>query len=176
MNRKIKIIFTLSLLLNIIFIGMAVGASWRMQNYFAERELRFSKDLPPETRHKVARTFREARIGMHDHYKKARALQMEMEKVLRADDFDEKAFDEISEKMLEMQQDLHVSKIKTTKKLAQELSPEERKIFARDLIDRAGGPPRRHFRKAGKNRHGEKRVDTKVETREDVPSVLKTGQ
>ncbi len=141
MSRNLKIIFTLSLLLNIVFIGVTVGATMRIKRYFVEREQAFSQNLPPDVSHKVAKTFRETRMNMRDHYKEARAVREKMEKVLLTDPFDEKAFDRVAEEMLQMQMKLHRSKVEATKKLAKELPPDQRHIFTKRLVERAGGHP-----------------------------------
>ena len=100
MSKKIKILFTISVLLNVILIGLVAGHSVkRWSDHPMERAM---KEMSPEGRHIVARKLQSAFRYGRDEMKKMRATKKELKNILMAEEFDAEAFEEAAEKMSKM--------------------------------------------------------------------------
>lgn len=140
MNRRKKLIFTISILLNIIFAGVGAGLAFKYC-----RDMPVPGDLSPEGQHSTARIFQEGRQDamplIHD-LKKQRKI---VEEILTADAFDAAAYKESVAALLAAQGKLHQHKAATMARAVENLSPEDRKKFARRIMDGLDG--HRHKKK-----------------------------
>lgn len=129
MSKKMKIIFTLSVLLNVLLVGWAAGEAIHKFNKHNPAE-KIARDMSPEGRHIVAKTmqnaFREGRGKMRD----MRKTKDEIKKILTAEEFDPEAFEVAAEKMHKMFSEMGQKRTAVTKELAGQLSQADREKLA----------------------------------------------
>lgn len=129
MSKKMKIIFTLSVILNVLLIGWAAGeAVHKFRKHDPVQKI--ARDMSPEGRHIVAKTmqsaFREGRGKMRD----MRKAKKEIKQILTAEEFDAEAFEIAAEKMHAMFAEMGKKRVEVTKQLAMQLSKEDRETLA----------------------------------------------
>lgn len=129
MSRRLKVIFTLSLLLNVLLIGVVAGACYKRM----DGPPRFSESRNPQFNHKMAQAMMEARKGQEALYKDMKDARKELVSVLSAPDFSEDAFKAASEKVEKAQEALSRARNEATLKMAKEMTPEERQQMAKHM-------------------------------------------
>ncbi|MCB1562008.1 MAG: periplasmic heavy metal sensor [Alphaproteobacteria bacterium] len=144
MNRRLKLFLTLSITLNVLLAGMIAG--WSVQRWNAHPWQAVREELDPQSRNVVARVFQKARRDMHEQARIARAARKDMIATLKADTFDEQAFDKNLTRMREAQMEVMNRKAETVKELAMELSVSDRQKLAKHLVRALGGHERRIHR------------------------------
>jgi uncharacterized membrane protein len=138
MSCRHKGLFTFSILLNIVLLGM-IGAF-----YFCAPSFIWHRPggpapvagLSTEARKMVRESFHSAGMEMRDKFREAREAREALVKVLAADTFDEKAYDDASQHMNAVKQDIAAAKARVTRDLAAKLPAADRRKMARNL---AGG-------------------------------------
>ena len=139
MSKKIKIILTVSVVLNVLLIGVLVGMS--ADEYKDHRnkraEFRSAVDkLPPEKSKLVKKTMR----GLHKETRKTRnelkKTRKKINKIISAPEFDESAYDVEIENLKRLQSEIMTKFGQVTKELAAQLGQEERKVIAELLKKR----------------------------------------
>ncbi len=129
MNRRLKIVFTLSVLLNVLLIGVVAGAAYkRMDDRHVSTQLR-----DPGMSSKMARAMLEARKGQKETYQQMREARQELGKILSDPDFNEEKFIAASEKVNQAQEALFKARSAATLKIAKESSVEERQEMVRHM-------------------------------------------
>lgn len=155
MNRRMKIIFTASLLLNIVLVGIGAGLFYKYC-----QDVPIPADMSPEARNFVARTYQEGRADVRPLIDEVKARKRAVEAILMADAFDVKAYDAAVEGVLETQSKIMHHRAATMSRALEELSTEDRHKFAKQVLEglshkRPGGP-RKHGHwdnKPGHERH-----------------------
>ncbi|MEW6144432.1 MAG: periplasmic heavy metal sensor [Thermodesulfobacteriota bacterium] len=163
MSKGLKIFLALSVLLNVLLIGILIGTLshtffWHMEK--GKRAFHFMKELPPEKREKVMETIKDLRKESLETRKKIKKKRDEVIDVFSAPEFDPALFDRKVTELHALMGELTDEIADETKKIASDLTREERKAIA-DIIRRGPGPPfPRFFMEGfhgGKNDvHGEK--------------------
>ena len=156
MSKRMKLIFTISVLLNIVFIGAAAGMF-----------VRFCQDIPipgtmsPDARNFVARTYQNGREEVKPLIEEVKARRQKVEGILESDDFNRKAYDAAVDDLLETQGKIARHRADTMGKALSELSPEDRKKFSSEIINGlTPGRPRhggQHWKSRGDHKPGEER-------------------
>lgn len=145
MRTGIKIIFTISLLLNVLLLGAVGGHFYVRWKQHPWQDVR--AELSPESRNHAARifqgAFRDIR-GVGDEARKARA---ELVNILSAEEFDAEAFDRQAEKLAAARARITALKIAATKDVALELDPQERAKMAQRMTDMIGGGREKRVRR-----------------------------
>jgi len=153
MNRRMKLIFTISLLLNIVFVGVGAGLLYR-----------YCQDIPipgtmsPDARNFVARTYQNGREEVKPLITEVKARKKAVEDILQSGNFDRKAYDAAVNDLLETQGKIARHRADTMGKALDELSPEDRQKFSKEIINGLT-PGRRHkgghhYKKDGERRSG----------------------
>lgn len=128
MGNGMKAFFTVSILLNIMLVG--VGGGMAYQHFTHDPADHISREMSPEARHIVARTmqnaFRDGRATMEQ----AREIKKEVKAVLSAEVFDDQKFMEEAQKMQDIKREMGKRRIEVTRDLAKQLSQDDRKILA----------------------------------------------
>lgn len=143
MSRTLKIFFTVSVVMNLLLLGVAGGMAykeWSRHSWRGE-----VANLAPETRNAMARAFQKTHKDIRPIGEKARRLRKEMMNILSAETFDEKKFDAAVRDFEKIQEEMMDVKIAAMKELASDLPAAERKKLAEKLsgfFDRSRG--RRH--------------------------------
>ncbi|MEM6780521.1 MAG: periplasmic heavy metal sensor [Pseudomonadota bacterium] len=137
MSRTLKIIFTVSIILNIVLITAAVGyVHKRMQyGYGADKY----QELSEEGRTLIQENFKERRKTMRPVFNDVRKAKAEMEAVLSADIFDEQAYDAAAKNLLDVRDGMSRSMSENAKTFLKELSVEDRKAMAKQMTKRLSG-------------------------------------
>lgn len=138
--KMLKNIVTISVILNVIFLGTTVGMAYKHWNSIPPHHKEIRKALTPEVQHLMARHFREGKSEISKNFKKARKTRKELVSLMKAEQFDAEAWKEKAEEMMVLQQKMMQSKINVTLDLASELSPQDRAQLAYHL-SRMGPPP-----------------------------------
>lgn len=129
MSKKMKIIFTLSVILNVLLIGWAAGeAIHKFKGYDPVEKV--ARDMSPEGRHIVAKTMQNAFREGRDRMREMRSAKKEIKSILTAEEFDAQAFEAAAEKMHSMFAEMGKKRIEVTKELAAQLSREDRAKLA----------------------------------------------
>ncbi len=139
MTKNLKIIFTVSLLLNIILIGILGGFVYKRihHDWFYGGRTEFD----PETRHMAAKVMRKVRGDVRGEVLKIRVTRSKLMEILEAKRFDESAFDATAEELRKSHDKIVTKKIQATKELAAELPDEERQKLAGRLSEALGERP-----------------------------------
>jgi uncharacterized membrane protein len=143
MSKGLKIFIAVSVLLNVLLLGIVIGTFshtfvGRMEK--GKRALMFLKDLPPEKRDMVIETMKDMKKESRETRKKIKQKKNEVIDVFSAPEFDSKLFDRKVAEMHALMGEVTAGIADETKKIAAELNHEERKAIA-DIIRRGPGPP-----------------------------------
>ena len=143
MSKGLRIFIAVSVLLNVLLIGILIGTFshtflGRMDK--GKRALMFLKDLPPEKRDMVIETMKDMKKESRETRKKIRMKRDEVIDVFSAPEFDAALFDQKVAEMHALMGEVTTEIAGETKKIASELNHEEREAMA-DIIRRGPGPP-----------------------------------
>ena len=151
MSKRIKIIFTVSIALNVLLFG--AGAGHVYHHWLSHPWHEVKAELAPETRNIVGRTFQSAFREIRPLGQDARRARADLVKILSAQKFDEAAFDKAVERLSGVKSKMRATKIKATKDLAMQLSAEERRKMAERMAKMVGGG---HERRVKRHRNVER--------------------
>lgn len=129
MNRRLKIIFTLSVLLNVLLIGVVAGSCYKRM----DRSYGFSETRDPQLNNKIAKAMAASRKEQEAVHKQMKDAKGDLVKVLAASVFSEDDFKAASEKVYEAQGAVFKARNEATLKMARDMSPEERKEMAEHM-------------------------------------------
>ncbi len=131
MNRKIKLVFTISLVLNVFLFGAVAGLT---VDKLRPPAVHSSKDLDPESRRLVkemiSRTMEDARPVRA----KAEEAKRKMASSLAGEEISEEAYRSAADEMVSARCELLRMHTVKTLEVARELSPEEREKLAAHLM------------------------------------------
>lgn len=163
MSKKLKIIFTLSLLLNVLLVGFIAGrlTSYDFKRHHEQRQA-VLKQFPDDKRAMVEEAFKAHRKDMRKHFKARHDVRKEMGKILREEPFDEAAFMALSQKMQRDSQQMRQAMQDKIVTLAKQLNQDERAL----LVEMLRKP--RHFRHGGRGHFGGERFRERF-MRDDAP-------
>ncbi len=127
-TNAMKIIFTVSVILNVLLLGAAGGLAYKHGSdkpYHA-----IHADMSPEGRNVVARAMQNAFRDGREVMQEARAIKKDIRAILTAPEFDAQAFDAKAEELHDIMSAMGHKRIDVTKDLAAQLSQEDRKVLA----------------------------------------------
>ncbi len=159
MNRRMKLIFTVSVLLNIVFVGVAAGMFYKFC-----QDVRIPADMSPEARSFVARTYQNGREDVKPLITEVKARKKKVESTILADSFDAKAYNDAVDDLLETQQKIMRHRANTMEKALVELSTQDRKKFSKEILDGlTPGKPKKshHYKKGDYKKDGERAGEEK---------------
>lgn len=143
MNRTLKLLFLVSIILNVLLVGVLTGQLPRRLERGSFREQRMEqalKDLPQPTQTRLREKFKQMRAAGDPLREQLRAVREETLGILSAEPFDEAAYDRQVSKIDELQLQMFKKTGQVVKQIAKELPPEERRIFAQ-ILRRPPPPP-----------------------------------
>lgn len=132
MNRKTKIAFLVSIILNVILIGVLLGQSPRRFERGAMRQQRLEqaiKDLPEASQTRLRERFQQLRSAADPLFEQMRRAQDEAIQLLSAEPFDEATFDRQEVRINDLRAEMTKRMSQTIKTAIKDLSPEERRRF-----------------------------------------------
>ncbi len=144
-DSRMKAIITVSLILNVLLIGGFGGHVYKRWSSHPWHQVK--KELSPETRSVIGRTFQSAFREIKPLGNDARKVRAELVKILSANEFDADAFDKAAEKMRGIRSEMSAIKIQATKDAASQLSVEERRKMADRMAKMVGGGHERRVKR-----------------------------
>ncbi len=140
-KNSVRAAFTISILLNLLLIGVVGGMALRQpQKSWHEA----TKEMSPEAQHLMARTFQKSRRDMGAEIREMRAAKKALAKAVSAKEFDKKAYERAMKRLSVARAKMAEGRGEAIKELAAELPREERKKLAGRLTRPFGG---RHERR-----------------------------
>ena len=143
MNRTLKLLFLVSIILNVLLVGVLMGQlpSRLERGSFREQRMEQAlKDLPQATQTRLREKFKQMRAAGDPLRDQLRAAREETLGILSAESFDEAAYDRQVSKIDELQLQRFKKIGLVVKEIAKALPPEERRIFAQ-ILRRPPPPP-----------------------------------
>ncbi|MGH7884899.1 MAG: periplasmic heavy metal sensor [Thermodesulfobacteriota bacterium] len=133
MNKKIKFLLIISIILNFLFGGLLIGDISKsyinkqsMKSHFEE----ITKNLPPEKQKNILKKIQKLKS---DHWKNKDEIfrkRMEIAEVLKAAEFNEALYDKKVTEMHDLYREKAKNLAESIKELATQFSPEERAVLA----------------------------------------------
>lgn len=163
MNRHLKIIFTVSILLNVLLIGALAGSCSKRWDGRGDGLPRMARGGDPQFDHEMAKAMQEARKNQKPLQDELKAAKKELHGILAAETFDEAAFKAASEKMYKAQADLFRARNEATLNMAKDMSVDERKEMAQRLQDMSERHERMKMRMNERGEDFKKREERKPE-------------
>ena len=148
MKKSTKIILSVSLVLNLLLVGVIGGAVYKKWTDRPWSEVK--KSLEPETRSVVARTFQDKFREIRPLGREARKARGELVKVMTAEEFDPEAFDKAAAELTGLRDQMADIKLQATKEILQKLPKAEREKMAHRMAEKIGGGIEHKVRR---NRH-----------------------
>lgn len=134
MNKKIKIIFTLSLVINILLLGILGGQAYRMKSGGHGSWGTLREKLTPETRVLMKQTFKDKKPEIFAIFKEVREKKNVLIKVFSAEVFNPRAYDAAARDLQQLGIKIANHKLETFKELGTQLPQEDRKVLAQKLV------------------------------------------
>ena len=153
MKKSIKAIFTLSLLLNVLLLSVAVGHVFKQPKHWKG----IKSQLSPEAKEIMQAAFKEKKARVMPITIEARQKRRDLENILAAEEFDPVAYDAMAADIHNLKSrftDVHLSVVRD---MASTMSQEDRKKLAAHVSSRLFGRMSRwgkHKRKGSKHGHG----------------------
>lgn len=146
MNRAMKIILTVSLLLNVTLVGLGIGYSykaWRYRMPDGAADARMSESA----REAMTARFDEMRDRMKDTFMDMRAARKALTDVMEAESFDPAAYDSAWETLALLQSRMGAARADAVRDLAAGMEAGDRRALAHYLAGPFGG--KRHGGRCG---------------------------
>lgn len=139
MNGKMKTLFTISVVLNVLLIATHVGMF--VKNHNKDRGWKgYTHELSEETRSKVRASFQESKEEFKQHMQQVKDMRAELDEVLQKEEFDRDAFMGVSDRMHELFGDMMSKKVEKLADLLADVPVEERSALAKKFMR----PPGHH--------------------------------
>lgn len=132
MNPRIKLFFTLSLILNVLFVGAGLGLLYR---FCMDMPMPIPSDMSPESRHFIAKTFQDGRDQTKPMIEEIKGERAKVEKIITAEKFDIKAYDAAVENLLDTRDKISRKRADIMGEALKELPAKDRKQFAKRILD-----------------------------------------
>jgi uncharacterized membrane protein len=136
MNKTLKLLFLVSLILNVLLVGVLMGQLPRRLERGSFREQRMEqalRDLPQPMQTRLREKFKQMRAAGDPLRDQLRIAREQTLGTLSAEPFDEAAYDRQVSKIQELQLQMFKKMGQVVKEIAKELSVEERRNFAQIL-------------------------------------------
>lgn len=154
MSKCIKIIFTISLLLNLALIGVVGGGVWKRWNH----PMPF-QEASDETRALFKQAFENNRDAMRADIDALRTARPALEKIITAQDFNRAAYDAEINTILKVRSGMEQRRAQVLGDILAQLPAAERQKIAPKMLEKLTDDQPREYR----GRHGKKHADRKTE-------------
>ena len=149
MKKSMKIIFTLSILLNLALVGAVGGQTYKRYQWHQP-----PAELGEQSRDVMRQKMKAAREDMRAQFQKMREHHQALKDIISAPEFDTQAYDAGIEKILGIKDDIAHHKAAVMGQILSELSQEERQKMSGRLLHSLSGKPSKHRRSHRKDRQG----------------------
>lgn len=143
MTRRMKLVFTLSFLLNIVLIGAGAGLYYR---YHEDGPM--PPDMSPKAREFLSGTYKSGREEMKPLIDEIKERRGRVEDILTAETFDRAAYDAAVASLLDQRDVIGRKKADIMGRALADLPAEDRRAFARQIVEGLTGH-RSHRRPQG---------------------------
>lgn len=133
MSKKLKILFTISVLLNLAFIGIVVGHG--LKRYHDSPWQEFRQQLSPETQAVMRKTFEDKKDRIFSAIRTMREKKKNLVGIISAPEFNVQAFDAAVQDWQGFNQKMMQGKMETFKGILTQLPQGERQKLARRFVD-----------------------------------------
>jgi uncharacterized membrane protein len=136
MSKKIKILIFISLLLNVLLVGVVIGDvthRFHIEHFVQKSAQEFASTLPGDKAALFLETVERVHLNNRDAYNQIREARKEAMKLLSAPEFDESAYRLHIEKIHELRSLMKRRLADATIELARQFSQEERSTLAQHL-------------------------------------------
>lgn len=143
MNRTARTVFVISIILNVLMLGVILGQSPRHFTLSPMRQQRLEqalKNLPEAEQNRLRERFQKLRAAADPLFGQIRQAEDQAVDLLGRETFDEAAYDRQVSKINEMRQNMTKQLAQVVKDETKDLSAAERRHFA-DLLRRPTPPP-----------------------------------
>ena len=131
MTKTMKIIFTLSILINLVLVGVVSGSLYKRHKKHAPP---IPKELSTEIRAKLEGNIKESRGKMREQFKELKQSHEVLQRIVTAEQFDIDAYNESVNKILDAKDEISKQKAEMMGNILSELSLEERKKISEKLV------------------------------------------
>jgi uncharacterized membrane protein len=141
MNKKLKITFLISIIANVLLLGIVLGAlpqRFEARPSFQDRLKADLKKLPEPARTRFGESMEKMRKAGEPLREQMQQAREEAIRLLTGEPFDEAAYDKQVSKIQELRQQMGKQMSNNMKEVAKSLPPEQRKELAKVL----SRPPR----------------------------------
>ena len=172
MKKSVKIIFTLSIILNLLLLGLIGGHAMRVRGEPRPWD-EMKTALAPETLGVLKTTFKDKRKDIFPLFKEARNIKQQMKSIITAESFDLAAFDAQAKALQDLNVQFSEHRLEALRDILSQLPQAERAKLADHTVDKLFGRPEYGRHKKGKHGkgHGVKKPDTDQQAaeREETP-------
>jgi len=142
MSKTVKILLALSIILNVLFVGVAIGMyshGFKMKVSTRQDLEEVIKNFPPDKQALVTESIKSLREKTKATKKEIRAKRKEVVEVLSAPEFDPALYDTKVDELHSLMDELGNEFAATARDLALNLDQDERKALAEVIMKRRGG-------------------------------------
>lgn len=140
-SRHMKMLFSLSLALNVLLIGIVIGMAVR--SYYDHPWHETRRDLSPEAQHHFARASQRTHQDIKPLISQARNTRKALMRVIADDTFNEAEYERLTKKLNSLQVKIANAKAEGVRELISELPDGDRKTFSRHFAQQLGSSHRR---------------------------------
>ena len=136
MSRNIKILLLLSIIINVLLVGVVIGhfsTKYMAKKHFKGHFPKVGKVLPPEKQEMLTDAMMKHHKESGKTKRKIHKVREEIVKILAAPEFNEQLYDEKVEELHNLHGEMAKGLSEVTKKLAVKFTPEERRVLAEIL-------------------------------------------
>jgi uncharacterized membrane protein len=136
MTKTIKIIFTLSILLNLTLVGF-VGA-----DYYKKSEHHRMPFVMDENTHELVKKLKPSREEMKQRMKEARESRKVLKSIIQAKEFDLNAYQNAMNKIMDQKDEMARARVNKMGETLSQLSQEDRISLSNHMIKKLSGQER----------------------------------
>ncbi len=170
MSKRMKVILTISLLLNILLIGVLGGHAYRTHSDERKGFHELKASLSDETQKMLKDEMYARKDKIKSMKRQMKAFIGEFERISTQDTFDVAAYDAFSKRFIEFDGEVTRRRLEMFKDMALVLSVEERRTFSKMMSKKIMGRYMRghdrygpHKKKHGKDHHDKHEKKKKVD-------------
>ncbi len=141
MNKPVKIVFTVSLILNVLFLGVAAGGVFYHSREPQRPWEKTRAELAPETRDIIKATFKGKKEIIMPLLKDAYKKKVAMKAILAAPEFNDEAYDALAAEFGAIHGQLIDNRFSAIKAIFSKLPQEERAKMAGHTVEKMLGKP-----------------------------------
>ena len=137
MSKKLKILLSVSIILNILFIGMLIGhfsQRFSMQRFMKGDVIETIKSLPQDKQELVFNTIKQVKIETKGRREQIQKNRIEILETLTAPEFNPELFDKQVKELHATFEELTIELGDAVKKLALNLNQKERQALAEMIV------------------------------------------